>query len=73
MDLGLKHIHQHQVFQDLEDNSYSIRGYIITEINGTEIDTASEAVELLDGLSRNGYRLKVEMIDLNGEVSAYFF
>ena len=56
-----------------EDNSSSIRGYIITEINGTEIDTASEAVELLDGLSRNGYRLKVEMIDLNGEVSAYFF
>ena len=42
-------------------------------INGNKIDTASEAIKLLDGLSRKGYRLKVEMIDLNGEVSAYFF
>ena len=56
-----------------EDNSSSIKGYIITEINGTKIDTASEAIKLLDGLSRKGYRLKVEMIDLDGEVSAYFF
>ena len=56
-----------------EESSSSIRGYIITEINGTEIQTASEAIKLLDGLSRNGYRLKVEMIDLNGEVNAYFF
>ncbi len=56
-----------------EDNSSSIKGYIITKINGTKIDTASEAIKLLDGLSRKGYRLKVEMIDLNGEVSAYFF
>ena len=56
-----------------EESSSSIRGYIITEINGTEIQTASEAIKLLDGLSRNGYRLKVEMIDLNGEANAYFF
>ena len=56
-----------------EDNSSSIKGYIITKINGTKIDTASEAIKLLDGLSRKGYRLKIEMIDLNGEVSAYFF
>jgi S1-C subfamily serine protease len=56
-----------------EESSSSIRGYIITEINGTEIQTASEAIKLLDGLSRNGYRLKVEMIDLNGEVNTYFF
>ena len=55
-----------------EESSSSIRGYIITEINGTEIQTASEAIKLLDGLSRNGYRLKVEMIDLNGEVNTYF-
>ena len=56
-----------------EESSSSIIGYIITEINGTEIQTASEAIKLLDGLSRNGYRLKVEMIDLNGEANAYFF
>ena len=56
-----------------EESSSSIRGYIITEINGTEIQTASEAIKLLDGLSINGYRLKVEMIDLNGEANAYFF
>jgi serine protease Do len=56
-----------------EDSPSSIKGYIITKINGKEVETASDAIKLLDGLSRNGYRLKVEMIDLNNETSIYFF
>jgi S1-C subfamily serine protease len=56
-----------------EDSPSSIKGYIITKINGKEVETASEAIKLLDGLSRNGYRLKVEMIDLDTETSIYFF
>lgn len=54
-------------------NSSSLVGYVITEINDQKITSASEAVALLDGLSRNGYRVKVKMIDLNGEIGAYFF
>ncbi len=54
-------------------NSSSLVGYVITEINDQKITSASEAVALLDGLSRTGYRVKVKMIDLNGEIGAYFF
>ena len=54
-------------------NSSSLVGYVITEINDQKITSASEAVALLNGLSRNGYRVKVKMIDLNGEIGAYFF
>ena len=56
-----------------DDSPSSIKGYIITTINGKKVKTASEAVNLLDSLSRNGYRLKVEMIDLDKEASIYFF
>ena len=56
-----------------DDSPSSIKGYIITSINGKKVETASEAVNLLDSLSRNGYRLKVEMIDLENETSIYFF
>ena len=54
-------------------NSSSLVGYVITEINDQKITSASEAVALLDGLSRNGYRIKVKIIDLNGERGTYFF
>ena len=54
-------------------NSSSLVGYVITEINDQKITSASEAVALLDGLSRNGYRIKVKIIDLNGEKGTYFF
>ena len=54
-------------------NSSSLVGYVITEVNDQKITSASEAVALLDGLSRNGYRIKVKIIDLNGERGTYFF
>jgi len=56
-----------------DESPSSVKGYIITKINGKNVETASEAVNLLDSLSRNGYRLKVEMIDLDNEMSIYFF
>ena len=48
-----------------DESPSSVKGYIITKINGKNVETASEAVNLLDSLSRNGYRIKVEMIDLD--------
>jgi S1-C subfamily serine protease len=56
-----------------DESPSSVKGYIITKINGKNVETASEAVNLLDSLSRNGYRIKVEMIDLDNETSIYFF
>ncbi len=48
-------------------------GFIITKINDQKITSASQAVQLLDGLSRNGYRVKVEMLDPNRKEVIYFF
>ena len=56
-----------------DESPSSVKGYIITKINEKNVETASEAVNLLDSLSRNGYRIKVEMIDLDNETSIYFF
>lgn len=56
-----------------ESNGSSIEGYFIKKINDQKISSASDAVELLDDLSRRGYRTKVEMIDPNGKTVVYFF
>ncbi len=47
-------------------------GFIISKINGKKVTSASQAVKLLDNLSQKGYRLKVEMINLQGEIVVYF-
>lgn len=48
-------------------------GFIITKINNQKITSASQAVQLLDRLSKDGYRIKVAMLDPNGEEVVYFF
>ena len=51
----------------------NIIGFIITKINDKKITSAANAVKLLDDLSREGYRVKVEMLDLDGDKVVYFF
>ncbi len=54
-------------------NGSSLIGFIITEINNQKITSAFEAVNLLDDLSKKGYRIRVKMIDLSGDLAVYFF
>lgn len=48
-------------------------GYIITKINDKRIKTASEASRLLDDLTQRGYRIRVEMMNPDGEIERYVF
>ncbi|WP_075343260.1 trypsin-like peptidase domain-containing protein [Tenacibaculum agarivorans] len=49
-------------------------GYIITKINGKQIYSASEAVNLLDGYSpRSNKRLDIEILSPEGEIQRYRF
>lgn len=57
---------------DDKDDS-SLVGYIITEINGKKVNTASETAKLLDNLVRRGYRVKVQMINADGETERFVF
>ena len=54
-------------------NGSNLVGFIITKINDKKITSAANAVQLLDDLSREGYRVKVEMLDLDGDKVVYFF
>lgn len=54
-------------------NGSSLIGFIITKINDKKITSAASAVKLLDELSREGYRVKVELLDLDGDKVVYFF
>lgn len=58
---------------DTAQNNASLIGYIITSINDKKINNADEAANLLDNLARRGYRIKVEMINKEGEVERYVF
>ena len=55
------------------EDGASLVGYIITEINDKKINNAREASDLLDNLARRRYRIKVEMINPDGEVERYMF
>ena len=54
-------------------NGSSLIGFIITKINDKKITSAASAAKLLDDLSREGYRVKVEMLDVDGDKVVYFF
>lgn len=55
------------------DEDFSFVGYIITKVNGKTIKNAKDAQKYLDGYSRQGYRLNVEMINREGEVERFVF
>lgn len=55
------------------EEDFSLIGYIITEVNGNKVKNAKDAQKYLDGFSRQGYRLKVEMINKDGEVERFVF
>ena len=52
--------------------SETLVGYIITKVNGKEVNKASEVSELLDNLARRRSRVKVEMISPDGEKGYYY-
>ncbi|MEQ6124856.1 trypsin-like peptidase domain-containing protein [Pseudotenacibaculum sp. MALMAid0570] len=56
-----------------DNGNDSLVGFIVTSINGQRINTADEASKLLDNLARSRYRIKVEMINTEGEVERYVF
>lgn len=55
------------------DGDFSLIGYIIIEVNGKKVKNAAEAQKYLEGYSRQGYRLNVEMINTEGEVERFVF
>jgi S1-C subfamily serine protease len=55
------------------DEDFSLIGYIITKVNGNKVKNAKDAQKYLDGFSRQGYRLNVEMINTEGEVERFVF
>lgn len=56
-----------------DENGESLVGYIITNVNGKKVSNADEAVKVIDGFVRRGYRLSIEMINPEGEVEKYRF
>ena len=45
----------------------SLKNFIITKINDQEIETAEEAVKILDSLAQSRYSIVIEMINTDGE------
>jgi membrane-associated protease RseP (regulator of RpoE activity) len=59
--------------RSLEDGGDSLIGYIVTKVNGNPVKDAENAAKLLDGFTRSGYRLSVEMISPKGEIERFVF
>ena len=64
---GAKVIKEETQYEDDE----GFIGYIITEVNGQRVNNAEEAVRLIDGYARKGYRLNISMINKEGEKVRY--
>ena len=56
------------------DKRNDLSGYIITKINGKEVDNAEKAAQLIDNLSNSNYRNNlIELISLTGEKERFRF
>ncbi len=56
------------------DKRNDLSGYIITKINGKEVDNAEKAAQLIDNLSNSNYRNNlIELISLSGEKERFRF
>ena len=51
----------------------TFKNYIITKVNDRKVTDAKETVKLLDQLASQGYRIAVEMINLQGEKERYTY
>jgi len=60
-----------KIIREASDEGVSLVGYIIVSINDKKVKNADEAASLLDQLSRSRYRIRVEMINTEGEVERY--
>ena len=45
----------------------SLKNFIITKINDKEIETADEAVKILENVAQSRYSIVIEMINTEGE------
>ena len=55
------------------EDDQSLVGYIITSVNGKKVENADDAARRIDVLAKRGYRLSIEMINLEGEVERFVF
>ncbi|WP_397447443.1 trypsin-like peptidase domain-containing protein [Polaribacter sp. R77954] len=56
------------------DKRNDLSGYIITKINGEEVDNAEKAAQLIDNLSNSNYRNNlIELISLTGDKERFRF
>ncbi len=56
-----------------DDTSMSFKNYIITKINGVEVNNAKETAKKLDQLAANQVRVIVESLNVNGEVERFIY
>jgi Do/DeqQ family serine protease len=49
------------------DSKNSLKNFIITKINDEEVETADEAVKLLESVAQSRYSIVIEMINTKGE------
>jgi len=54
------------------DSSESIVGYTIVRVNGENVSNAKEARNLIDGLAQKRYRIKLEMMNTDGELVSFY-
>ncbi|MDP5105764.1 MAG: trypsin-like peptidase domain-containing protein [Polaribacter sp.] len=49
------------------DSKNSLKNFIITKINDTDVENAEEGIKLLDGVAQSRYSIVIEMINTKGE------
>jgi ribonucleotide reductase beta subunit family protein with ferritin-like domain len=49
------------------DTKNSLKNFIITKINDEEVETADEAVKLLESVAQSRYSIVLEMINTSGK------
>ena len=60
-----------KIVREFSTGGGSLVGYIITTINDQKINNAEEAMKALDRLSNLGYRVRIEMVNPDGEIERY--
>ena len=56
-----------------DEEEGTLKGYIITTVNGEEVTDAAKTAKLLDTLASNRYRITIEIINLEGEKEKYIY
>ncbi len=56
-----------------DEEEMSFKNYIITKINGEEVNNAKETAQKLDQLAANRVRVVVETVNLDGEIERFIY